>query len=109
MWNAAWRLRRTERADPDIAIPDGVAVVLQQDVALLPGAESRDVLELAVLYRRLQRRTFQLVLKHARAVQEMLDVRAGDDDAAFVEFAHRLDRPGRRRRQDVVERRGLAL
>ena len=34
--------------DLDVAVPDAVAVILEQDVAVLQLAESRDVLELAL-------------------------------------------------------------
>src|SRR5262245_10034902 len=101
--------RRPQLTNPDIAEPHLVAVVLQQDVPLELRAPAGLILELALRLRGLQRRALQLVLDHLHAVQPMLDVHAVDDDPAGVDLARRFQRLVRRRRDRVVERRGLTV
>ena len=59
-----------------VAEPDLVAVILEQDVAILRLAEARDALELALRDGGIERGLFELVLEHLLAVQPVLD-RAG--------------------------------
>src|SRR5688500_13420835 len=62
--------------DLDLAVPDLVAVILQEDVPLLRLAEAGDVLELALGDGLAQRRRVELVLEDLLAVQPVLDVAA---------------------------------
>src|SRR3954471_7360503 len=94
--------------DLDAAVPHLVAVVLQQDMAVLRLAEPRDVLELALRDGGAQRRRVELVLEHLLAVEDVLDVRAADDHFAGVPLAGGVHRPIVRR-EDVVQRRGLTV
>jgi hypothetical protein len=85
--------RAGEASNLHVPVPHLVAVILDEDVARLERAEPRDVLELAVGNRLLQRRAVQLLRQHPSAVQIMLDRRAHRDDAAGVPFAGRLEFP----------------
>src|SRR5689334_6025580 len=97
-----------DRTDLEVAVADGVAVVLQQDQAVLRLAEALDVLELALGDRLAERRAVERVAEDLGAVQPVLDVVAADDDAAGVPLARGLQGAvggG----HDVVERRRLPV
>src|SRR5919197_847815 len=60
-------LLRCVRSDPanlDVAVPDLVAVILQQDVPVLELAEALDVLELALRDGRAELRTVERIPQH---------------------------------------------
>ena len=100
--------RGGEPPDLDVAVPHAVAMVLQQDEAVLQLAEPRDVLELALRDGRAERGAVELVLQHLRAVQVVLDGLAVRDHAALIPLAGRAERPilgGK----DVVERGRLPV
>ncbi len=97
-----------ETPNLDVAEPDLVAVILQQDVAVLALAETIDALELALLDCRIERRTVELVLQHLLSVQPVLDRLAAHDDSRRVPFAGRFQRPIGSL-QDIVERGRLPM
>src|SRR6266536_1794139 len=95
--------------DLEAAVADLVAVILQEDVALDPGAEAGDVLELAPGDGRLQLRAAEIVLEDLPRVQPVLDVVALDQDARLVPLAHRAQGLVPGGREDVVEGGRLAV
>ncbi len=100
--------RGGQASDLDVAVPDAVSVILQEDEAVLQLAEPRDVLELALRDRCAQRRAVELVLQHASAVQVVLDCRPVRHDPALIELTGGPDRTilsG----EDVIERRRLPM
>src|SRR4029453_8328859 len=101
--------RRGQFLDPDIAIGDLVAVVLQQDVALQLRPPAGLVLELALGFRRHQRRAAQLVFDQLHAVEPVLDVIAVDENPAGVDFSGRFQRLVGGRGDRVVECTGGAM
>src|SRR5688572_16096024 len=91
-------------------------MILEQDVALLELAEPLDPLELALFDRGSELGRMELVFEHPGVVQIVIDPRAAldytarrDADPAGVPLARGLEGPWQRRRQHVVERRGLAM
>src|SRR5262245_21562358 len=100
--------RLREPLDLDLPVPHLVAVILEQDVAVLRRAETGDVLELALRDRGTQRRRVELVLEHLLAVQVVLDVQGADDHFARVPLPCRLHRTVVRRHH-VVERARLPV
>src|SRR4051794_16897799 len=63
---------------------------LEQNVAVLPFTEIRNVLELAFRHQLAKGRGAAIVFKYLRSVQPMLDMIAADDDSCSVPFANRV-------------------
>ena len=91
-------------------------MILEQDVALLQLAEPLDPLELALFDRGVELGRIELVLEHPGVVQIVIDPRAALDErlgATRIRLVFHspagLSGRWQRRRQHVVERRGLAM
>src|SRR5215510_13060865 len=100
---------RSELANLDIAIPDGVTVVLQQNVAFDGFAESFRIFELALCDALFEVLAAALELNHLHAIQPVLYVIASDDDTNLVEFADRFEFLVFARGDQIVERSGGAI
>src|SRR5262249_52742948 len=98
-----------ERANLDIAEPNGGAVILKQDVAFADFAESLRGFELALGDVLLQVLAAALELDHLDAIQPVLDMIAFDDDSCLVEFADGIELLGFACRDQVVKRSGGAI
>src|SRR5262245_7510115 len=97
---------RFQLANLDVAIPDGVVVVLQQDVAFGGFAESLRIFELALRNALFEILAATLELNHLHAIQPVLDVIAFDDYAREVEFADGIELFVLARGDQIVERSG---
>src|SRR5262245_36357371 len=105
----AYMTLRFQPANLDVAVPHGVAMILQQDVAFGGFAETLRVFELALGDVLFQFLAAALEFEDLDAVQPVLNVVAFDNDARVVEFAGRFELLVFARGDQVVERRGGAI